>query len=238
MNLNPNLKIDWCSYKAAKMAVMRWHYSKRMPVFKQNFLGVWENNKFIGAVIFGLGAAGSCNGAQYGLARNFEVVELTRVALSQHTTPVTRIIAICIKMLRRKNPKLQMIVSFADSSQGHYGIIYQGGGWIYTGFYDSSGDCYLVNGKKEHAKTLHSRFGKGGQSIPWLRANIDPKAQRIKGKPKFRYLMPLNSEIKNKILKLAKPYPKCAESMKVMQSPHQEKEGEAVSTSALHNLET
>ena len=52
-----NLRLDWCSYKAAKHAVMNWHYSKTMPIGKLVKIGVWEDDKFIGVVIFGLGAS-------------------------------------------------------------------------------------------------------------------------------------------------------------------------------------
>lgn len=233
MNSFPNLKLDWCSHQAAKLAVMRWHYSKRMPVFKKNQIGVWEDDNFIGVVMFGLGAAGACNGAQYGLARNFEIVELTRVALRKHKTPTSRIISIACKMLKKKSPKLRMIISFADSAEGHHGGIYQAAGWIYTGDYDSSGDSYLVNGIKTHAKTLHSRYGKGGQSLAWLRKNIDPNARRLQGKPKHRYLLPLDSEIRARIEPLAKKYPKRGSSLEVEQPPIQVVEGGAVPTDPL-----
>ena len=51
-----DLKIDWATYKAAKYAVEHWHYSRCMPKSKLSKIGVWENGKFIGAVIFGYGA--------------------------------------------------------------------------------------------------------------------------------------------------------------------------------------
>ena len=31
-----DLKLDWCSYQAAKWAVEHWHYSKTMPVAKKH----------------------------------------------------------------------------------------------------------------------------------------------------------------------------------------------------------
>ena len=50
------LHLDFCSHEAAKYAVMRWHYSRRMPKSKLVRIGVWEDEKFSGAVIYGLGA--------------------------------------------------------------------------------------------------------------------------------------------------------------------------------------
>jgi len=52
--LSVNLRLDWCSHAAAKYAVEHWHYSARMPKFKQIYIGAWESGRFIGAIIFGL----------------------------------------------------------------------------------------------------------------------------------------------------------------------------------------
>ena len=51
-----DLVVDFCDYKAAKYAVEHWHYSKRMPKSKLNHIGVWENDCYIGVVLFGVGA--------------------------------------------------------------------------------------------------------------------------------------------------------------------------------------
>ena len=59
-NSSPNkpvLRLDWCTYKAAKYAVEHWHYSRRMPDPKCAKIGVWEDGHFIGAVIFSRGVS-------------------------------------------------------------------------------------------------------------------------------------------------------------------------------------
>ena len=48
-----DLKLDWCDIKAARFACMNWHYSKSVPVGKLVKVGVWENKKYIGCVLFG-----------------------------------------------------------------------------------------------------------------------------------------------------------------------------------------
>jgi len=210
MSSRHNLLVDWASPEAARYACQQWHYSRRVPVFKCVRVGVWEgvDQRFIGVVMFGQGATPEL-GKPYGLGRT-EVCELTRVALSAHKTPVSRIVAIALRFLKKHCPGLQLVVSFADMAQGHHGGIYQAGGWIYAGGATTHG--YRVNGETIHPKTLHSRYGKGGQSIPWLRANVDPKAERVVAGFKHRYLMPLNKRIRAKIQPLAKPYPKRAGS--------------------------
>jgi hypothetical protein len=219
--------MDWATPQAAAFACRRWHYSRCVPVFKCVRVGVWEGGQFVGVVLFGQGATPEI-GSPYGLAGT-EVCELTRVALDSHRSPVSRIVAIALRMLRKQCPGLRLVVSFADGAQGHHGGIYQAGGWVYAG--GSQTHAYRVNGALVHPKTLHSRYGKGGQSIPWLRANIDPKAERIASGFKHRYLMPIDDDMRAKILPLSKPYPKRA---KKHDAGHPPAVGGAVPTRALH----
>ena len=125
------LKLDWCSHEAAKYAVEHWHYSRRMPKSKLVTIGAWENGTFIGVVIFGYGATPEI-GKPYGLKQT-EICELVRVALNKHESPTSRILSIALKMLRKQSEGLRVIVSFADSEQGHHGGIYQATNWIFTG---------------------------------------------------------------------------------------------------------
>jgi len=222
--------MDWATHEAAKYAVENWHYSKVLPAGKLLKVGIWENRTFIGVVLFGRGASPNL-GNPYGLQQD-ECVELVRVALTKHLTPVSRIVSIAIKFLRKSNPRIRLIVSFADAAQGHHGGIYQAGGWVYAGGSETHG--FKVNGQIVHPKTLHNRYGIGGQSVPWLKANVDPNAERIISGFKHRYLMPLDTETRKKVLPLSKPYPKRAGSDTTDTAGLQPAEGGSIPTPALH----
>ena len=75
-----NLRLDWCSHEAAKYAVEHWHYSGTMPVPPIIKIGVWENEKYIGAVLFSRGASSNLYNP-YGITQ-YQGCELTRVAFS------------------------------------------------------------------------------------------------------------------------------------------------------------
>jgi hypothetical protein len=200
-----DLRIDWATHEAAKYAVENWHYSRSMPSASVK-IGAWENGSFVGVVIFGRGAASEI-GSPYGLPQD-QICELVRVALKNHKTPTSKILAQALRLLRKSNPGLRMVVSFADTAQGHHGGIYQACGWIFEGTKEYH--AYRVGGKIVHPKTLHSKYGVGGQSIAWLRKNVDPTADRVKGEGKHKYLMPLDDAMRAQIAPLAKPYPKRA----------------------------
>ncbi len=204
MSSRPELRLDWCTHEAAKYAVENWHYSKRMPKSKLAKIGVWEHGKFIGVVIFGVGATPEI-AKPFGL-ESTQVCELVRVALREHETPVSRILAIANRILCQAMPGIRVIVSFADTLQGHYGGIYQANGWILTG--SKEYHAYKINGESVHPRDCHHRYGPGGQSVEWLRVNVDKNAQRIRNGVKHKYVMPLDDEMRKRIEPLRKPYPK------------------------------
>lgn len=203
------LQINWATHQSAKYACENWHYSKCMPVGKIIKVGAWENGKFIGVVLFSRGANARI-GMPYGLEQT-EICELTRVALRKHECFVSEILAEAIRFLKKKSPDLQMIVSYADCEQGHKGGIYQATNWIYEG--KTKGERYfIVNGKKTHTKSIHSKFkGKYKDyscSLKWIRKYVDANATEYITVGKHKYLMPLNKKMRKKLIKLHKPYPK------------------------------
>jgi hypothetical protein len=199
-----DLRIDWATHEAAKYACEKWHYSGCVPKSKLSKVGVWECGKFVGVVIYGCGATPNL-GKPYGLEQN-QCIELVRIALTKHETPVSRIFRIANDWMHKANPGLRLIVSFADTSQGHHGGIYQAGNWIYTG-QGASARFYMIHGKLTHPRTL----GSAGlvQNLDGARKR-DPRAAVVDVPGKHRYLMPLDADMRARIMPLAKPYPKRA----------------------------
>jgi hypothetical protein len=200
-----DLRIDWATHAAAKYACENWHYSGCIPKSKLAKIGVWESGKFVGVVIYGSGATPNL-GKPYGLEQD-QCVELVRIALTKHETPVSRIVSIATRWVHNKNPRLRLIVSFADTAQGHHGGIYQAGNWVYNG-QGVAAKFYMIHGKLTHPRTL----GLAGlvQNIDGARRR-DPRATVVNVPGKHRYLMPLDDEMRQRILPLSKPYPKRAQ---------------------------
>lgn len=201
----PVLKIDWATYEAAKFCCENWHYSKVLPVGKLVKVGAWENAKFIGVVLFGRGANHNMS-KPYGLGQD-QCVELVRIALNKHITPVSKIMMLAIKFLVKSNPGIRLVVSYADLDVGHHGGIYQATNWIYEGIFNSGArQGFLIHGRVRHNKSIHSMGVK--QNIDSVRRHIDPLAQEVFTKGKHKYLMPLDAAMREQIAPLAKPYPK------------------------------
>lgn len=211
-----NLLVDWCSYKAAKHAVLSWHYSKRMPIGKLVKIGVWEYEKYIGCVIFGFGASPQLH-KKYNLNRT-EVCELLRVALNSHKTEVSKILKISISYLKKHCPKTKLIISFADPEHGHIGKIYQANNWVYVGR-STPGKYYKTKG----GVLVHNRDFQGPRGFVHstdrevLQAAYTKRRRAlIKNKdiiptttlPKYKYLYPLDKTTRRKTIQHSQIYPK------------------------------
>jgi hypothetical protein len=186
-----DLKIDWATHEAAKHACVNWHYSKCLPTGKIVKIGVWEENKFIGVVLFSRGASPFLL-KKYNISPD-QGCELTRIAMKKHQTPVSRIVKIALVFLKKKCPELRLVVSFADPEQGHIGGVYQAGNWIYSGTSNKTIE-YYVNGKWRYVRGAY-----------YKKTDNTPTRERL---GKHRYLMPLDDDMKKSIILINKQYPK------------------------------
>lgn len=229
-----NLRLDWATHEAAKFACTNWHYSKCLPISKLVKVGVWEDGKFVGVVIFSRGVARNLL-KPYGIGQDAGC-ELARVALAKHKTEVSRIVAIAIRMFRKIHPALRLVVSFADPNKGHNGAIYQAGGWLYCG--QSAAKPYYItpSGKQKHNRNITTsgviKDGDGYKKC--LRCD---QCIRVNAIGKYRYLMPLDDDMRKQVEPLRKPYPKRVSSIVSDATGSQLVEGGAIPTGTLQTIE-
>lgn len=231
------LKLDWCSHAAAKYAVEHWHYSRCMPASKLVKLGVWEDAVFVGTVVYGMGASPPLFARLKSWldVERREACELCRVALNSHRTPVSRIVAISLKMLHKYCPGLRLVVSFADADQNHHGGIYQAGNWIYTGLRNAGHrDGYVIHGRRVHCRSMPALGLRNTMTDARAR---DPNATAIIGSGKHQYLFAFDRTLRERIQRDAQPYPKRAGSADSGTSDIQSEGGGASPTSALCSVD-
>lgn len=198
-----SLRVDVCSHEAAKYAVENWHYSRILPTGKIVKFGAWENDKFIGAVLFSRGASPNLGRALE--LDQTEVCELTRVALTKHEAPVSQIVAQAMKLLKQSSPGLRAVVSFADPKEGHKGGIYQAGNWIYTGQSNPVIE-YFIDGRWRHTRGAYHHPAR-------------PTAPKREAPGKFRYIYPLDKGMRRKLEKSALDFPNAVQGLEVSR-PH------------------
>jgi hypothetical protein len=119
----------------ARTFIRRHHYSGKTVNSSQLHLGVFLDGSMIGALQFGPSMDKS---KLIGLVSQTPwngFIELNRLALVDDTPKNTesRTLAIAMRILKRRYPHIQWVVSFADATQCGDGAIYRASGFILTG---------------------------------------------------------------------------------------------------------
>lgn len=105
------------------------HYAKRIPSISFSF-GLYKNNELFGVVTFGMPASNTLCEGICGVENKQYVLELNRLCLQENNkNEASFLISNAIKQL----PKPKIIVSYADTAQGHVGYVYQATNFLFTG---------------------------------------------------------------------------------------------------------
>ena len=189
------MRLERASVKAVKYAIMNWHYSKAVPMVQIAYAVFNVRKKWCGVICYSIGANSHIS-SQFGLP-NGKVIELVRVALNGHQSSTSKALSISLKLICKDAPNVKLIVSYADTEQGHKGTIYQATNWYYIG--DS------IHHHHEHIETgefLHNR----------VYSELDKTKKALyrtkKSKPKHKYIYPIDKSLIPMCKELAKPYPK------------------------------
>lgn len=197
------MRISRATAEAIRYACLKFHYAKAIPSVSYGYNVFNDNDEWCGCICYGTGANYNI-GTEYGLVTG-EVLELVRVALNGKQGITSKAVSLSMKQLHKDAPLVKLIVSYADVDQNHYGTLYQALSFIYVGTH--VGDRYfIINGKKTHRKTIHSRGVKN--NLKSVQKYLDPKATEFFSLGKRKYLFSFDKKLREEIQKKALPYPK------------------------------
>ena len=203
------MRLTLAKYEAVKYACLHFHYAKAIPMALCSFNVYNDAGEWCGCIVYSPGANKHL-GTKFG-CRQGQVCELVRMALNGKQESTSKALALSLKLLKKFNPLLQIVVSYADCDQDHIGTIYQATNWIYEGKVEQNGGTpkFKVFGRVTHGRTIGRRKG-WRQNIDWIRRYKDPSAELVYTKGKHKYLFPLTNKMKSLCKALAQPYPKQA----------------------------
>lgn len=191
------MRLEKASHKAIKFACMNFHYAKTVPASSISYSLFNDENEWCGIISFCY-PSGVMSGKQFNLMQG-QFIELNRMALNGKQNSTSKALSLAIKIFKKQNPTVKLLISYADKGQDHYGTIYQATNWIYVGENETSGKDYFYKGKWRHDRTLNE------YSKEFL-ATL--KTRKRSGKRKYIY--PLDKTLINYCKSLSKPYPKKA----------------------------
>lgn len=199
--------------KVTKSICNEWikekHYRRTLGIFWEGFALI-ERDKIQGVVCYGQPSPPI---QKHAFAdRDFRLYELTRLVIQTKTkNAASFLIAHSLKKLK-ESPCA--VISYADSSQGHCGIVYQATNWLYTGAVKAHDKFYIVNGEKLHPTTVRDRYGVTSP-VKWAKEN---NITMVLPEPKQRYFYILGNKRQKKDIRqrlkypILAGYPKCDQS--------------------------
>jgi hypothetical protein len=188
----------------AKNILVKNHYLHSLPGCTKLCFGAFSSNQLQGTITFGAGPTNAFRLVDG--ASPSDCLTLTRLWLSDKLPPnsESRVIAVSLRYLR-KYTKLKFLVTYADPTRGHLGIIYQATGWLYTGLSEPTPMLDLGDGIPRHSRSFSHAFG--SHSMKYFE-KCGFSVKLLPQSAKHRYIYFLNLEYKSRLKSLVLPYPK------------------------------
>jgi hypothetical protein len=120
-----------CEFKIAKYYIERYHYLHVLPKCKLSFCLVENTTSDIkGVVCYSTPTSMSLRTSLFGAEEKNNINELTRLWIKEGTEKnlASYLVGNTLKLQDK-----EIIVSFADTGQGHLGVIYQATNFMYVG---------------------------------------------------------------------------------------------------------
>ena len=134
--------------------ILEIHYAKRWPSISYAF-GLFDGDDLIGVVTYGTPPSAPLRRGIAGDEYVSDVLELNRLCLRYNRkNEASMLVGRSLKML----PKNRIVVSFADTAQGHVGSVYQAANFIYCGLSAKRTDWKVKGLEHLHGQTIADQF--------------------------------------------------------------------------------
>lgn len=151
-------KVLLCDRKEVVSFIEYWHYSKNVNGLKTDycFKLLDTNEVMIGAMIYG--KIGMANVWKKYAESESDLIELKRLCCIDNTPKNTEsyFISSTLRWLC-KNTLIKTVLSYADMTYSHEGVIYRASNFSYIGM-TSAGKVISFNGKLYHDKTIRTKY--------------------------------------------------------------------------------
>ena len=194
---------------------LKKHYARRLPNINCAF-GLYDNlNLLQGVCSFGKPMSHTLvSGAVNGLYQD-NFLELNRLVINEglEKNVLSFFVSSCLNRL----PKPSVVVSYADTSQGHHGFIYQATNWIYTGLSAKRPDYKIKGLEHLHTASITDSLGrtdkKNIKQIELLKKKYGKDFYTIDRPRKHRYIYFLGNKREKALMNenlqyKIEPYPK------------------------------
>ncbi len=190
--------VSMISREEAKPFILDIHYAHRFPSISYVY-GLFDDGELIGVCSYGTPASSTLLKGVCGIEYKDRVKELNRLVLKYNRpNEASFFISQTFKLL----PRNLIIVSYADTSQNHIGVVYQATNFIYTGLSAKFKDPKVKGLEHQH----HATYAHGMNNTE-LKEKFGDRLYYQERPRKHRYIMFIGSKVEIKKMKKALKYP-------------------------------
>lgn len=160
------------------------HYAKRIPSISYAF-GLFVNNELEGCVCYGTPPSPTLRNGIAGKELASRVLELNRLVLkTNQKNHASYLVGRSLRML----PKPSIVISFADTAQGHEGIVYQACNFTYCGLSAKRTDWKVRGLEHLHGQTIADMSRGVKDRAAWMREKFGEDFYLQPRSRKHRYI--------------------------------------------------
>lgn len=208
-------KIERISRNECAPYILGIHYAKRWPSVSHAF-GLFRDGGLCGVVTYGTPCSAPLRRGVAGDEYKHCVIELNRLCLKDNRkNEASMLVSRSLALL----PKQAIVVSFADTDQGHMGTVYQAANFMYCGLSEKRTDWKVRGMEHLHGQTIADKF-RGHANRAQAMRDFYGDDFYLKDRPrKHRYIYLIGSKSWKKKARAAikyaeAPYPKRLEDKK------------------------
>ena len=194
--------------KEAEPWLLQRHYARRMCPISHAF-GAYKDGELKGVVTYGTPASAPLREGVAGKKWAEVVLELNRLCCVSVKNMASRLVGQSLRML----PRPSLVVSYADTAQGHVGYIYQATNFLYTGLSAKRTDWKIKGREHLHGATVADESRGQKNRAEWMRKKYGDDFYLEDRPRKHRYIYACGNkkqraEMLHQLRYPVKPYPK------------------------------
>lgn len=182
--------------------ILERHYARRMPPITYAF-GGYENGVLIGIVTYGTPVSSSLRSGIAGSDNIKIILELNRLCCENIPNFASQIVGRSLRLIN--GPRI--IVSYADTDQGHIGYVYQATNFLYTGLSAKRTDWKIKGMEHLHGATVADMSRGKKNRAQWMREKFGDKFYLHPRPRKHRYIKIIGNKWQKKNLLSQLRYP-------------------------------
>lgn len=202
------LRVNQIAPSEARQWLLLRHYARRSCPVSFAF-GAYRDAELIGVVTYGTPVSSPLRSGVCGPDWAPYVLELNRLCCESSRNVASKLVGASLRLL----PRPRVVVSYADTAQGHVGYVYQATNFLYTGLSAIRTD-WKVRGKESlHGATIADESRGRQNRAEWMRQKYGDDFYLSIRPRKHRYVYVCGnarqrSQIRSSLRYPIEPYPK------------------------------